>query len=163
MTINELFAGQLAGNLEFLKNTLADFTDADMLVRPTPGANNAAWQLGHLVSAETGMVNGIKPGTMPELPAGFKERFTKETTNVDDGRALGTKEELLALMAKARAASIQWAKSLSSQELDEPGPERMRRMCPKVADVPLLLIGHVTMHVGQFQVIRRRLGKPVLF
>jgi len=39
----------------------------------------------------------------------------------------------------------------------------MRRMCPTNADIVALGIGHDTMHIGQFQVIRRKLGKPVLF
>jgi len=39
----------------------------------------------------------------------------------------------------------------------------MQQMCPTVAHMALLQIGHIAMHVGQFQVIRRKLGKPVLF
>ena len=46
MTQTELLADMLNRNLEMLKATLGDFSDADMLVRPTPGANHAAWQLG---------------------------------------------------------------------------------------------------------------------
>src|SRR4051794_12687205 len=46
MTTTELMADVLAQNLEVVKSTLADFSDADMLVRPAPAANHAAWQLG---------------------------------------------------------------------------------------------------------------------
>ena len=35
---------------------LADLTDADLLVRPVPGANHIAWQLGHLLISEHDMV-----------------------------------------------------------------------------------------------------------
>src|SRR5271170_7679494 len=55
MTQMELSADVLTRNLEMLRMTLADFSDADMLVRPCPGANHAAWQLGHLTAAETRM------------------------------------------------------------------------------------------------------------
>ena len=37
-----------------LQFTLGDFSDADMLARPAPSANHAAWQLGHLIAAEAG-------------------------------------------------------------------------------------------------------------
>jgi hypothetical protein len=36
-------------------------------------------------------------------------------------------------------------------------------MCPRIADLAFLQADHLTMHIGQFQVIRRKLGKPVLF
>ena len=61
MKATELFAENLAGNLEFLKQELADFTDADMFVRPTPQANHAAWQIGHLVAAENRLAQVFGP------------------------------------------------------------------------------------------------------
>src|SRR5678816_3939499 len=33
---------------------LGDLSDADLLVRPAPGANHIAWQLGQLIAAEAG-------------------------------------------------------------------------------------------------------------
>ncbi|HMB94508.1 MAG TPA: DinB family protein, partial [Tepidisphaeraceae bacterium] len=81
----EFLSSGLADNLEFLKMTLADFSEAEMLTRPCPGANHPLWQLGHLCIAETNLINTIKPGAIPELPAGFAERFeNKKTNNVDD-------------------------------------------------------------------------------
>ena len=53
-----MLAKNLAGNFEMLKNHLSDFTDADMMVRPVPHANHAAWQVGHLLFFEN-MVAGI--------------------------------------------------------------------------------------------------------
>ena len=43
-----------AGNVS--EQYLSDLTDADLLVRPVPGANHIAWQLGHLIQAENWMV-----------------------------------------------------------------------------------------------------------
>jgi hypothetical protein len=163
MTTTDLFADALARNGEMLKMTLADFSDADMLKRPTPAANHAAWQLGHLINAETGMVSAAKPGAMPELPAGFKEKFTKETAKIDDPAAFPKKAELLALFEKARGASVKWARDLTPAEMDQPTPERMQRFAPTVGHVALAMPSHTAMHIGQFQVIRRALGKPLLF
>ena len=163
MTLTDFIAKDLAQSLELLKMTLADFSDADFLVRPVPGANNAAWQLGHLIAAETNMGNAVRPGCMPELPAGFAERFTRQTASVDDPKQLGTKDDLLGLLSRARAGTIAWLKALSPQDLDAPSPEQVRSYAPTVADVAAIQGSHTTMHIGQFQVLRRKLGKPILF
>ena len=55
-----------------------------MLKRPAPGANHVAWQLGHLISAETRLVEAAKPGSMPPLPEGFAERHSKDTAASDN-------------------------------------------------------------------------------
>lgn len=163
MTQTELLADLLNRNLDMLKMTLADFSDADMLVRPTPGANHAAWQVGHLVMAEGHLVNAAKAGTVPPPPPGYAEKFNKKTASVDDPAAFPKKAELLEQLGKARTATIEWVRSLKPADLDAPIPEPMNRFAPTVGHLAAALPSHVTMHVGQFQVIRRKLGKPVLF
>jgi hypothetical protein len=163
MNQSELAADVISRNVEMLKMTLADFSDADMLVRPCPGANHAAWQMGHLISAETRMINMIKPGAAAELPAGFDTKFTKETNSNDDPAFFPKKAALLEQLAKTRAATAAWAKSLTQADLDKPGPERMAAMAPTIGHMVAMVSLHSTMHIGQFQVIRRKLGKPILF
>jgi hypothetical protein len=143
--------------------TLADFSDADMLARPCPGANHAAWQLGHLVFAEFRMVNAIREGTVPPPPAGFEEMFKKETASIDDPSFFPKKAELLAALGKGREAIINLAKTLQPSDLAKPTPERLQRFAPTVGQLLVMLPVHVVMHMGQFQVIRRKLGKPVLW
>src|SRR3954453_19819667 len=103
MTISQLLADVLARNLNMLKMTLADFSDADMLVRPAPSANHAAWQLGHLIASECWMRgNAGDAAAAGELPAGFAEKFTKETAKIDDPAAFPTKAEIFAVFDKVR-------------------------------------------------------------
>ena len=163
MPQNDVIVDVLRGDIGFLNMTLGDMTDADLVQRPVPGANNALWQLGHLISAEASMVNGAAGKTVIELPAGFAERFKKETASADDPAALGTKADLLGLFAKVRGATAEWAGSLTPEDLATPSPERIRRMAPTVGHLLYLFPNHVAMHIGQFQVLRRKLGKPVLF
>jgi hypothetical protein len=163
MTINDLLVSQLEQNLGMLQMTLADFSDADMMVRPAPGANHAAWQLGHLCRAEVNLMNLVKPGSMPELPAGFADRFDKKTATIDDPKAFVSKQELVDLLTKIRQATINVAKSISASDLDAAMPEKMQRLAKNSGEMLAMQAGHVTMHIGQFQVIRRKLGKPVLF
>lgn len=162
MNVIEMLAGATAGNLEFLKMILGDFTDADLWVRPCANANTAGWQLGHLIAGETMMV-GSAGGTMPELPASLRALASDDAAKIDKPSPAPTKAELLAQLGKTRAATVQWIRSLKPEDLDRPSPERMRAHAPTLAQFILLLNGHITMHAGQMQVIRRKLGKPLLF
>ena len=50
-----------------MNSYLGDLTDEELLVRPTEGANHIAWQLGHLLTSEHGMIEQVCPGSMPAL------------------------------------------------------------------------------------------------
>ena len=139
-----------------------DLSDADLLVRPVPAANHAAWQLGHLITATAHMLEAIGQKT-PALPAGFAEKHLKETANSDDPAQFAKKEEYVALANQMKEASLVAVATTPDDQLDAPGPEAMREYAPTVASVLQLLGSHWLMHAGQFTVIRRKLGRPVLF
>ena len=67
---------------------LADLSDADLLVRPIPGQNHIAWQLGHLISSERSFIEAMKPGFCPPLPEGFEAAHGRDEASVasDDPR-----------------------------------------------------------------------------
>ena len=156
--MNELLADIYARSLHMVKMTLADFTDAQMLDRPLPNANNPLWQLGHLILSEARMTNGAAL-----LPQGFEARYTKETAASNDPALLGNKADLLALFENIRNNSIQWVKSLSEADMAKPSPETVRHIFPTIGHLAHLLPQHAAMHLGQFQVLRRKLGMPNLF
>jgi hypothetical protein len=160
----DLILRQLENSVQWLKMTLGDFSDADLMVRPVPKANHPLWQIGHLIGGEVKMMSMVKPGAMPELPAGFAEKFSKNTVGIDDpAQFVASKQQLLELFDKVRAATIALVKTLKAEDLDQPAPEPMRSYCPTVADVLSLQSHHIMMHLGQIQVARRKLGKPILF
>jgi hypothetical protein len=159
----ELAADVLARNLEMVRMTLADFSDADMLMRPCPNANHAAWQLGHLVAAETRLTGFFDATGVPELPAGFADKFTKETSKNDDAGFFPGKAVLWDQFAKTRHGTVAWIKTLKPSDLDKASPERIAARVPTLGHVLAMLPAHTAMHLGQLQVIRRKLGKPVLF
>ena len=163
MTQTELLADLLTRNLEFVKSTLADFSDADMLARPCPGANHAAWQLGHLTNSEGSALGMIAPDKARPTPPGFREKFTRETAKIDDPKFFPSKAELIETFSAARLATIEWAKSLKPADLERQTPEKLRGWAPTIGHLLSSMPVHVAMHVGQFQVIRRKLGRPVLF
>jgi hypothetical protein len=145
-----------------LSRYLSDLNDADLLRRPGKGCNHLAWQLGHLVSSEAGLINSVCPGKGPELPAGFKEKHEKDKAGLDDAKQFCSKQQYLDLMEKVRQASKAALEGLSDADLDAPAPEGIRAFCPTVGNVFILIGTHPLMHAGQFVPIRRDLGKPVV-
>lgn len=140
-----------------------DLTDADLLVRPVAGANHYAWQLGHLIGSMKQMGEMVQPGSMPALPDGFVEKYTKETAGNDNRDDFLTKDEYLELLSQQRDATRKLINDIDVNQFDEPGPEPMRELVPTVGDVLHLMSLHEIMHLGQLSVIRRQLGKPVMF
>jgi hypothetical protein len=160
MEAGKVIAELLNASQGMLVGTLADFSEADMYVRPCPGANHAAWQVGHLINAEHHLLS--KAGAkLPALPADFSAKFNKETASSDDAKAFGmSKDQLLALRKQVRDAAMAWAASLSAADLDKPSNVGF---APTVGVLLAFGASHDSMHTGQFQVIRRKLGKPILF
>lgn len=145
------------------KGYVADLSDADLLVRPVPGANHINWQIGHLIWSENWLVDGVWPGSMPALPEGFGERYARDRAGVDDRAAFATKEELLRVFDEQRAGTLAALERLRDEDLPKPGPEASRAYFPTVASVLVGIPSHWTMHAGQWAVTRRKLGKPPLF
>lgn len=140
-----------------------DLSDADLLVRPVPGANHIAWQLGHLIASENAMVGDTCPGVMPALPAGFKEKHTNDTAGSDDRKAFLSKDEYLRLYREQRAGTLKALEGLKEADFDRPAPERYRHFVPTVGGLFNMQATHWLMHAGQWAVVRRKLGRKPIF
>ncbi len=139
---------------------LEDLSDKELFHRPCPGANHINWQVGHLLVAEHGMIEKVAPGSMPPLPAGFAERYTKETASSDKPEAFSNKADLLSVAVEQRKGTLAALAKTSDADLDKPtGMD----YAPNLAAVFSLQGGHWLMHAGQWAVIRRQLGRPPLF
>ena len=68
----------------WVQTLLSDLTDADLLTRPTPDANHIAWQFGHLIASEVGLVSTAIPTAAYRLPPGFKEQHSKANAFIND-------------------------------------------------------------------------------
>ena len=163
MNAREAIKTSLTSTKELPGWFLADLSDADLLVRPVPGANHIAWQLGHLISSEANLAKVLPGAAYPELPAGFAERHNKAAASVDPPKGFATKQQYLELFDKTRTATLAALQKLSDTDLDKPTQGEMARFAPTLGALLLLTSSHVVMHTGQFSVVRRKLGKPVLF
>ena len=52
---------------------------------------------------------------------------------------------------------------MSDSQFVRPSPEAFAKFAPTLGQLVLMVPLHTGMHVGQIQVIRRKLNKPVLF
>jgi hypothetical protein len=139
---------------------VADLTDADLLRRPAEGCNHINWQLGHLIRSEHDELDRQIPGVMPPLPAGFADKYTSETAAVDDPAKLCTKAELMAAYEAQRAGTLQALEKTTATDLDRAtGVE----YAPNLGAAFALQGSHWLMHVGQWAVVRRQLGRKPLF
>jgi len=159
MNAKESIRYMLESDQQMIGQYLSDLSDADLLVRPAPGANHIAWQLGHLIASEAGYFLSKVPGAKPpELPAGFAEQHDNKNAGSDTGFA--SKDEYLKLFNTARSATLATLDKLSDSDLDK---DTGWNMAPTVGKLLLFIATHDMMHAGQFSVVRRKLGKPVLF
>lgn len=142
---------------------LDDLTDDEMMHRPAAGCNHIKWQFGHLIASENQMINQCVPGALPELPAGFAERYSKETSISDKAEDFDSKQELMSLYQQQRAATIAALEKMSDEDLDAESPEPMRAYAPNFGSAFLMQDAHWMMHAGQWAVIRRQLGREPLF
>jgi hypothetical protein len=145
------------------KSYLDGLSDADLLVRPVPGSNHIAWQLGHLIASDQDFVEGLCPGLASPLPAGFVEKHKKETAESNNPKDFYKKDEYLKFYDQTRAAVLKMVDTVSESDYEKPAPEKFRSYCPTVVSVLMMSSAHWMMHVGQWAVVRRKLGKPPLF
>jgi hypothetical protein len=139
---------------------LADLSDADLMRRPHSGCNHINWQIGHLIVSENYLVNQAVPGSMPELPPGFADRYTPETSGSDDPAAFAGKEQLLDVYRQQRSGTLAALAGTTAEELDRAtGID----YAPNVGAIFSLQGTHWLMHSGQWVVVRRELGRPPLF
>ncbi len=145
-----------------LKAYVGDLSDAELLLRPGDGCNHIAWQLGHLISSEIQLLQGVSSQAPTELPAGFVENHSKENAGSDDATKFLKRDEYLELYSNVRAASLAALDDATDAELDADGPEHMRAYCPTNGDMYGLIANHPMMHAGQFVIVRRKTGKPIV-
>lgn len=138
---------------------LSDMTDADLMQRPHPDCNHVNYQLGHLITSEHQMMAGVAPQQMPQLPAGFAEKYIKQKAASDDPADFASKAELLETYRQQREATLAVLAETTEQMLDRPtGVE----YAPTLGAMLRLQGEHWLMHCGQWVVVRRITGKPLV-
>jgi hypothetical protein len=163
MNARDAIRTALLSTQNLLVQYLQDLSDSDLLVRPVSAANHIAWQLGHLIEGEQVMCQAHLNVKYPELPAGYAEKYANKKPAQEATTGFATKAAYLDLFKKTRAATLEGLAKLSDADLDRPTSGPMAEFAPTVGALLILTANHTMMHAGQFSVVRRALGKPVLF
>ncbi len=138
---------------------VGDLSDAELMQRPHPECNHINWQIGHLIASEHAMISGVAPGAMPDLPAGFADKYTKDSAKSDDASQFASKEELMAAYQAQRAATLAALDKQTADDFDKPSGVDY---APTVGAMFAMQGAHWLMHCGQWVIIRRLNGKPVV-
>jgi hypothetical protein len=140
-----------------------DLTPENWMVRPTDGANHLLWQFGHLLHSTKSLAEVCFPGELPELPDGFGDKYTTETSSSDNPEIFHAVDELLSLYETQRQALLKAVAGLSEDDLVKPAPENLEQIAKTIGEVCEFQALHWMMHVGQWAIIRRKLGHPAKF
>jgi uncharacterized damage-inducible protein DinB len=143
-----------------LNRYVADLSAQDWLHRIVPGANCAAWIVGHLVLSERGMLAtlGLTPAQMPALPEGFEKRFARDET-APKSADYGDTSALMALFNQHRELMIETVSKLPLDRFDKPR-EKPHPLFKTSGEFINFMSQHTVMHAGQITFIRRSLGRP---
>ncbi|MHC4696033.1 MAG: DinB family protein [Planctomycetota bacterium] len=160
MTPKDVIKNTIDTSHDVLNAYLSDLNDADLMVRAVPDANHIAWQLGHMIASEHQMLTDASY-TMPDLPEGFADSYSKEAAKSDDPGKFHTKEQYLECMEGQRAATLAVLAAMSEADFDKPTPEPMQEYAPTVGALFNIVGIHEMMHAAQFVAVRRKLGKPI--
>ena len=161
MTYAEMFSNNVLRSKGMIESFLNDFSDSEMYFRPAKTANHATWQIGHLANSTRNLVTSCDPS----VAFAFDDdtRFGKSKASIDDASFFPVKAELLGRFSTAMDTAAGWVATLSDTGMAKPTPERLQNFAPTVGSVALVLASHPLIHIGQFSVMRRALGKPNIF
>jgi hypothetical protein len=161
MNAKEVIKEGLKSTQQTIGQYLGDLSDADLIERPVPNANHIAWQMGHMIVGEIEYFGKRIPAstTYPTLPPGFKEQHGNDMAAQNPPKGFFTKQEYLTLFNQARDATVAAVDKLTDADLDKPTGEKW---APTVGILLVQAAIHTLMHGGQFTVVRRKLGKPIV-
>lgn len=141
---------------------LEDLTNDEAMKRPHADCNHINWQIGHLIASDNMMCNGCVPDSLPALPEGFAEKYSKETAASDNADDFVPKSEMMELYRAQRKAIKDVVDGLSADQLAAASPESFQSYAPTVGAVFNMIGSHWLMHAGQWVIVRRELGREIV-
>ena len=142
---------------------ISDMKDSALTQPTSRGGNHPLWVLGHIVRAESDLLDCFilgQPNRFPELEA----EFSMGTTPTADASKYPSMDELLGKFEEMRAASLAHLDTLSEEDLDKPShaPEEFGPFFATVGACYAALTVHMTFHAGQVADARRAAGREPL-
>jgi DinB superfamily len=159
VTPNDLIAGSYRMAAALLHRMVADFTPAEFQHQPCPGANSAAWIIGHLAVTLRRTAERLGVAPLPAVAPALAAKLMQTGKPAGDQSDLGDPAELLKLFDVGAEKVIEAVKSVPAEKLTGPSPHA-GGFATNFAEALLFGSLHLLMHSGQLSTIRRSLGRP---
>lgn len=159
MTPNDLLANAYTTAQKLLHAMIDDLTPEEFTRQPVPGANCAAWVVGHLALTLRNGLRRMRAAEVPELPPGLEDQFkaTKQVAGQQTG--YGDPKALVAVLDACLEKYVQAIRELPAETLTGP-PDFRGPFATNRAEAIQFGALHIAMHAGQLSTVRRSLGKP---
>ncbi|MBC8352045.1 MAG: DinB family protein [Planctomycetes bacterium] len=142
---------------------IGDMKDSPM-TQPTPnGGNHPLWVLGHLVRAESDLLDCFILGALNRFPE--LENCAMGNTPSTDASEYPSMDELMGKFEQIRSATLAHLDSLSADDLDKSthAPEEFGPAFSTVGACFAAMSTHMSFHAGQVADARRAAGRdPVM-
>jgi uncharacterized damage-inducible protein DinB len=151
--------GCLERTMAFMRQSVADLSDEDMVLQPPGVPNHAAWTLGHVIHSCQAMAGEL--GVQPWLPSEWESQFGYGSSPADLVSQHPSKVALLAALDEAGRRLQTALSGMDEQALAEPLPdEEVRELWPTKGHALLQVVAaHTAYHAGQLAVWRRAIGR----
>jgi uncharacterized damage-inducible protein DinB len=152
-------AACLERTVAFMRQSVADLSDEDIVAQPPGVPNHAAWTLGHVIHSCQAMAGEL--GVEPWLPPHWESQFGYGSSPAAVSSRHPSKAALLAALAEASDRLRIALLGMNEAALAEPLPdEAVREMLPTKGHALLQIIAaHTAYHAGQLAAWRRAIGR----
>jgi hypothetical protein len=157
MTPNDVIAGGYRMAKALVHRMTDDLAPAEFFHQPVPGANSAAWVVGHLALTLRRTAERLGATDLPAVPADLADRFAATKKPAVEQSGLGDPAELMRLFDTCLDRVIERVKAVLADELAGASPYPI---AANYAEALLFGSLHVAMHSGQLSTLRRSLSKP---
>lgn len=151
-------------NRGYLTQLLADLTDEQLDVQPSPGLHSARWILAHLaICVDYGFKQLDKPFVCPMTWHAAYKPSSQPGTSPDVRPA---REELLSVIENGYSQLCEALKTAAPEQLNAPHDVELLKQTPLKTKGQLtvhILTTHFATHLGQLSTLRRMLGFQPLF
>lgn len=151
---------QLSNGQMLIEKFTADLSDKDYFVPAVPGANHAAWIVGHIAVSEDFIVGQIT-GSGMRLPKAMHDVFNGKSVCHPDASKYPPRKDIDEMHRTTRAHSIEALSMFNDAKWADAAPAGMNSpMFPTLGAMWGMVGAHPFWHIGQLTTSRVALKKP---
>lgn len=159
MTPNDVLAAAYRMSAQLFHRLVDDLTPEEFNLQPVPGANCAAWVVGHLALALRNSARRMGARNLPDIPEEVAAKLKATRQPAGEQCGYGDSKRLLAVFDACLERLIAAIRELPPEALTAPSDIAVPFPTNR-AEAILFGAIHIATHTGQLSTIRRSLGKP---